>query len=103
MMEYNEDLTIRKSSMFEKLSRYDEIKDRLEYEKLERERVEDNVIRKLNEVDVKLDAILFAVNCLLHSQTNTNAPNSKKKGKTGKSHGRDTKIENKGKRKQNKD
>lgn len=103
MMEYNEDLTMRKSSVFEKLSRYDEIKDRLEYEKLERERVEDNVIRKINEVDVKLDAILFAVNCLLRSQTNTNAPNSKKRAKLDKLHEKKPKIENKGKRKQNKD
>lgn len=98
-MKNNEGYVMKKSSIYERLTKYDEVKEMEEYQRLERERVEDNVIRQINELQVKMDALLFAVNCLLRSQTNTNAPNSSKKKKAGKSYEKPTKVENKGKRK----
>ena len=90
------------SSWIKRIRNYEDLKDQVEYWKTECERKDDNIIRQVNEVNTKLDAILFCVNCLIHSETNTTTPNSKKTRKVDKSHTKGVKRENKGKRTQNK-
>lgn len=81
-MNYNQGC--HKSSWLERIRKYDDIKEREEYQRLECSRKEIKIIRKINEIDTKLDALLFAVNTLLHSETNKNTPNLKKKTKEDK-------------------
>lgn len=88
MMNQEDLYTKKRTSILKRIVDYDDLLEREEYTKLERERTEDNVIKRvdnleirINEINTKLDAILFAINTLLHSQTNGNSPNSKKKAK----------------------
>jgi hypothetical protein len=83
------------SGWIERITKYEDLREREEYWRLECERKEDNLIRQINEVNTKVDALLFAVNTLLHSETNRNTPNSKKKAKEDKLVKEDTKVENK--------
>lgn len=87
------------SNWIERITKYEDLREQVEYWQLECERKEDNIIRQINEVNTKMDALLFAVNTLLHSETNGNKANSKKKKKVDKLVEKKPKDENKGKRK----
>lgn len=95
-MNYNQGC--HKSSWLERIKKYDDLKETEECERLECSRKENEIIRKINEVNTKLDAVLFSVNCLMHSEANKNTPNSKKKAKVDKLAEKKPKGENKGKR-----
>ena len=73
-----------RSGWIERIKKYESVKDEVEYWKLECERKDDNIIRQVNEINTKLDALLFSVNCLMHSQTNKKGANSKIKPKVDK-------------------
>lgn len=73
------------SGWIKRITNYEDLREQEEYWRLECERKEDNLIRRINEVNTKLDALLFAVNTLLHSETNVKGSNSKKKQKVDKS------------------
>ena len=83
------------SNWVERITKYEDLREEKEYWKGECERIEDNVIRQINELNTKLDAVLFAVNTLLHSKTNRKATNSKKVKKNDKSIEEIPKVENK--------
>jgi len=91
-----------KSNWIKRITDYEDVKEQEEYWKGECERKDDNIIRqinkldtKVNEINTKLDAILFAVNTLLHSETNGNGVISKKKTKKDKLVEKEVKVENK--------
>ena len=69
------------SSWIERIKNYEDLKDKEEHWRLECERKDDNIIRQVNEINTKLDALLFAVNTLMHSETNADSPNSNEKPK----------------------
>ena len=72
------------SSWIERIKNYEDLKDKEEHWRLECERKDDNIIRQVNEINTKLDALLFAVNTLMHSETNTDSPNLNEKPKVDK-------------------
>lgn len=72
------------SNLVERITKYEDLRKREEYWRLECERKEDNVIRQINEINTKLDALLFAVNTIMHFQTNRNKANLKEKPKVDK-------------------
>lgn len=81
-MSYNQDY--QNSNWVERITKYEDLREREEYWRLECERKEDNIIRQINEINTKLDALLFAVNTIMHSQTNGNKANLKEKPKVDK-------------------
>jgi len=83
------------SGWIKRITNYEDLREQEEYFRLECERKDDNIIRQINELNTKVDALLFAVNTLLHSETNRNTQNSKKKAKENKLVKEDTKVENK--------
>lgn len=74
----------KESSWIERIKNYEDLKDKEEHWRLECERKDDNIIRQVNEINTKLDALLFAVNTLMHSEANTDSPNSNEKPKVDK-------------------
>lgn len=90
------------SNWVERITKYEDLRKREEYWRLECERKEDNIIRQINEINTKLDALLFAVNTIMHSQTNRNKANSKEKPKVDKLIEKKEKTKNKAKRTQKK-
>lgn len=87
------------SNWIERITKYEDLREQKEYWQGECERIEDNAIRQLNELNVKVDAILFALNTLMHSQTSGNERFSKKKEKIDKCIEGITKAENKANKK----
>lgn len=74
----------QKSNWIKRITDYEDIREQAEYWKGECERIEDNVIRQINEVNTKVDTLLFVVIALLPSKTNRNGSNSKEKAKEDK-------------------
>jgi hypothetical protein len=88
----------KKSNILERIEKYEDTKEQMEYWKNECERIEDNVIKKINKIDSEIEAILLVLNDInsrLPSRTNRNTPNSTIKKKVDKSIERGSKIKNK--------
>ena len=83
------------SSWVKRITNYEDLREREEYWRLECERKDDNIIRQVNEINTKLDVLIFAVNTLLHSHESVNTPNLKESKKVDKCIEEIPKVENK--------
>jgi len=90
----------KKSSILKRIVDYEELKILAEDYKLDKERVEDNVINRLVSLEGKVDKILELLeNNTKHTPTkHRNAPNSNENTKVDKLVEETPKVENKGKR-----
>ena len=88
----------KKSNILERIEKYEDTKEQMEYWKNECERKEDNVIKKINKISSEIEAILLVLNDInsrLPSRKHRNAPNTKISKKVDKSIEKKAKIENK--------
>lgn len=92
----------RKSNVLERIEKYEDTKEQMEYWKNECERKEDNVIKKINKISSEIEAILLVLNDInsrLPSRKHRNAPNPKINKKVDKSIEKKSKVGNKANKK----
>ena len=95
----------RKTNILKRITDYDDAKDREEYWRGEYERIEDNIIRRIIDLDVKfdklnekLDMLLAMKKCSKRCEKNRNKVIFNEKERNDKSIEKDKKVENKAKK-----